>query len=341
MRLNIIGDTKSITGYGTHTRELIKAINELGVETYQADDIGSPCLIISIPNQWQYRSGNRHKPLIAYVIYEGEDLPKHWVELINEPYIDKLIVPSTYVKDLIVKAGITKPVTVAHHGVDTKLFNPKAKPYDKLKKDRFNFLMLGGWAQGVIDRKGFQYAIKAFVEEFKDDEPVDLFIKVNMTYNPNLDLKKELIKLKLPKNKKAITFLPLPMPYELLPRVYNSADCFIAPSMADAYNIPTLEAMACGLPVIATNYGGMTDYVTNKNGWLIDVERMIPAAGVPRYLYEHTIWAEPSIKHLRKAMREAYTNKSLLKKKGDAALKTAQQLTWDDMAKIVIKAFIK
>ena len=76
--------------------------------------------------------------------------------------------------------------------------------------------------------------------------------------------------------------------------------------MGDAFNIPCLEAMACSLPVITTNYGGQTDFVNNENGWLVDYEYKLVTWDVS---YEGSSWAVPDIGKLRLVMREAYTQR--------------------------------
>jgi glycosyltransferase involved in cell wall biosynthesis len=42
---------------------------------------------------------------------------------------------------------------------------------------------------------------------------------------------------------------------------YAAADIYVAPSLEDSFNLPTLEAMACGLPVILSSSAGMSDYL--------------------------------------------------------------------------------
>jgi glycosyltransferase involved in cell wall biosynthesis len=51
--------------------------------------------------------------------------------------------------------------------------------------------------------------------------------------------------------------------------VYNAADVFVAPSLAD--NLPTtiLESLSCGTPVVGFNVGGIPDMISHKtNGYL-------------------------------------------------------------------------
>ncbi len=55
---------------------------------------------------------------------------------------------------------------------------------------------------------------------------------------------------------------------ELLPR----ADVFVMPSETESFGLSALEAMACGVPVVATNVGGLPEVVENgKEGFLCDV----------------------------------------------------------------------
>ena len=54
---------------------------------------------------------------------------------------------------------------------------------------------------------------------------------------------------------------------------FNCADVFVAPSVEEPFGQVYLEAMACGLPVIATNSGGPPSFVNTDpdrpNGWLV------------------------------------------------------------------------
>ena len=44
-------------------------------------------------------------------------------------------------------------------------------------------------------------------------------------------------------------------------RFYAAADLYVGPSLEDAFNLPILEAMACGLPVIASNQAGSSELI--------------------------------------------------------------------------------
>ena len=53
--------------------------------------------------------------------------------------------------------------------------------------------------------------------------------------------------------------------------LYNNAEFLLFPSLDEGFGLPPLEAMACGVPVIASRVSGMEDSIQNgKNGWLLE-----------------------------------------------------------------------
>lgn len=65
-----------------------------------------------------------------------------------------------------------------------------------------------------------------------------------------------------------ISFLGF-VPFDSVDDYYQSADIFLLPSLRECGGAVVLEAMAHGLPVIATEWGGPIDYVTAETGVLI------------------------------------------------------------------------
>ena len=66
------------------------------------------------------------------------------------------------------------------------------------------------------------------------------------------------------------------LPHEELADAFNLADVFVAPSCFEPFGQVFLEAMATGLPVIATRSGGPLSFVVgageNANGWFSNVD---------------------------------------------------------------------
>ena len=44
---------------------------------------------------------------------------------------------------------------------------------------------------------------------------------------------------------------------------YAAADLYVAPSLEDSFNLPVLEAMACGLPVVVSTHAGISEYLSD------------------------------------------------------------------------------
>ncbi|MDR1563920.1 MAG: glycosyltransferase [Oscillospiraceae bacterium] len=59
---------------------------------------------------------------------------------------------------------------------------------------------------------------------------------------------------------------------EEIAEIMNGCDCFVLPSRAETFGIVYIEALSCGLPVIATRCGGPEGFVTAENGILIDID---------------------------------------------------------------------
>jgi UDP-glucose:(heptosyl)LPS alpha-1,3-glucosyltransferase len=93
-------------------------------------------------------------------------------------------------------------------------------------------------------------------------------------------------------------------------RFYAAADAYVAPSLEDAYGLPILEAMACGLAVIASSRAGASEIILHgQNGFVLrDPED-------PR--------------ELATLLRQIYSDVSLRIKIASAASRTAMEHTWD------------
>jgi len=194
----------------------------------------------------------------------------------------------------------------------------------------FVFLANKGF-RNLEDRGGTQYLIKAFIEEFTKEENVELLVKINPAYGiPNVE---QILKdLGYNEDGPKIIFDVNNYNYSDLVKLYNNSDVFVCPTRAESFGIPMIEAMACGKPVITTDFGGQTDFVDNTNGWIISGE----LEEVKHELqYEGIKWLTPNIEELKLKLRTA--TQSNLKSRKEEAIKTANNFTWQKTAKKIVE----
>lgn len=97
--------------------------------------------------------------------------------------------------------------------------------------------------------------------------------------------------------------------------------------------MPILESMACGIPVIATDWSAQRDFLNIQTGFPIQVKRLIPAVAKCPY-YTGFQWAEPDFEHLAHVMRFVYENQEVVKERSLAVSQLVlSHWTWENSAK--------
>ena len=170
--------------------------------------------------------------------------------------VDAVIYVSKWMKKTAEKYLLIKhPNTfVIPNPVNTEIFKPN-KATDGTK-------MLAGVSVRALEWKyGLDIAIKAFTRS-----------KISLTIVGRGSLEAYLKNLAQKINAN-VRFNTEGLEHNKLPAFYNKFAFFIAPSRTEAQGVAMCEAMACGLPVIATNVGGIPEFVINEyNGYLVPPE---------------------------------------------------------------------
>lgn len=104
-----------------------------------------------------------------------------------------------------------------------------------------------------------------------------------------------------------------------LPYVYNAAKLFVYPSLYEGFGLPTVEAMACGIPVITSNITSIPE-VVDKSALLINPK---------------------DTDSLCKSMLNVLSDQTLYNKLVKSGLKRASQFSWEKTAKDTIRVYNK
>lgn len=235
--------------------------------------------------------------------WEYGSLPKEWVPIINEQ-VDEVWVYSTFVQDCFVRSGVDpQRVHVVPCGVDVHKFHPRARPAPLPTNKRFKFLFVGA----TIWRKGSDLLLDAYLSQFTADDDVCLVIKDLPGY-PGRFVTDRIRQVQADPEAPEILYLADALPPDDLPGLYTACDCLVLPYRGEGFGLPILEAMACGRPVIVTNYGAALDFCTPQNAYLIPAsvvwmpERRVAHLETVDYPY----LAEPDVEHLGRLLRQVY-----------------------------------
>jgi glycosyltransferase involved in cell wall biosynthesis len=93
--------------------------------------------------------------------------------------------------------------------------------------------------------------------------------------------------------------------YELM----RNCDAVISLHRAEGFGRLMAEAMAMGIPVIASRYSGNLDFMTDDNSWLIDGD-LVPILPGDYPFHHGQNWLEPSIREAAGALRECATDEA-------------------------------
>jgi len=154
----------------------------------------------------------------------------------------KKIAVSSWIKDQIGDNSIK----VINNGVDLNVFLPNKKNNDKT--NRFVIGTIGRSAK----YKGYDIFLKAISSINSKD--IELIVLSQEDLKLPNKIKARIIK---PNNDTQVVDF------------YHQCDIFVFTSFIEGFGMPPLEAMACGVPVITTDCGGVRDFANNSNSIIV------------------------------------------------------------------------
>jgi len=245
---------------------------------------------------------------ISVWAWELSKFPEIWNSSFR--YFDEIWVLSTFVANAISKSS---PIPVLKMTCPIELDESKLIPDRKkfgIKNDEIVFLFIFDYLS-VFERKNPLAVVKSFQNAFDENDKAKLIIKsINGSKFPEKE--KELKKLC---NSKNILLLDQIMNKDELLSLLASSDCYVSLHRSEGLGLTIAEAMYAKKPVIATNYGGNTDFMNTENSYPVKFEIVELEKNFGPYT-KGNVWAEPDINHASNLMKKVYENYDDTKKIG-------------------------
>ena len=273
-----------------------------------------PCGFISLLLKWQYD--------IPYIIsLRGSDVPGYsdrftvlyrFITPIIRLIWKKaafVVANSQGLKNLALANGTKKPIEIIYNGIDTDRFRPEYS-----MRPKGNFIITPG-ASRITARKGLKYLVKA-IFKLSSDYP-NLILKIMGEGNEEKNLKNFVKELQI---ENRVEFLGR-ISSEKTTAFYQEASIFVLPSLNEGMSNAMLEALACGLPILATDTGGTKELLKEReNGFVIKMKDSDSIAEKIRLLID---------------------DQDLLMDMGRKSREIAEKMSWKNVARQYIELYEK
>lgn len=167
-------------------------------------------------------------------------------------------------KKLAQKTNFYQDIKIITNGIDVDEFYAKKIETDLVKREKEFKIICGS---RVTHRKGIRFIIEAL--NILKNKGAVVKLDIIGEGNERVELEKKVQDLNLTDVVRFIGFVE----HDKLPDIYVDANVYVSASLNEGMSNTLLEALAAGLPIIATNTGGTFETVKEGiNGYVIDME---------------------------------------------------------------------
>jgi glycosyltransferase involved in cell wall biosynthesis len=248
---------------------------------------------------------------------------------------ERILAPSKHVLQPYIEAGLSPNCgAVIPHGIDPAVFTPASPPHAYVTTKTFKFLQTSfPW----VYEKGFDLSIKAFCRGFSSSDDVALILRTPRVTDPGTRAQSfnrlEALVREAAATPRApeILLIEEDVPLNCRGGVYTAADCYLFPLRAEGFAMTVLEAMGCGLPVIATPWSGPADYLSPRYTYTVRHSNPVPETARDGNLLRFHV--EPDLDHLVYLMRHVYEHRDEAEEMGRRGCAVARRdWTWERAA---------
>ena len=299
---------------------------------YYCKKLDIDCIITLVDNwmpefAWIPKSITKDKTWVCHTIVNTVPVPPILATIYKEA--DILVSPSKFSEKQLVDYGLRNVMRISH-GVNSETFKPLSdKKKEKLKKKagykgKFVFLYVGtnkGLQKGVTE---LLYAFKLFLTNSKATDAI-LHLHCEPACSDGINLKLLAERLGIADKVFYTEGYNRDAGFneKQMAELYNMADAFVIASRGESFCIPVLEAMACGIPVVATDCTALTELVSESGAGLLAK----PACREITPLIADKVMVDEL--EFAKHMGALYNSPKLRKEMGEKGRKYALQFSWE------------
>ena len=267
---------------------------------------------------------------IAYNVWESTLQPENYFNRLRD-YYNELWVPSEWQKDVTIKQGFPEDkIFVIPEGVDVDTFKPLENPQ---YPDKFRFMIFGRWDYRKYIKECIEAWLKAFPRnKYKD---VELLLSVENPFSVD-GMKSTAERLqRYGLQDPRIKIVKFPPRQEYINYLQNG-HVFLSCARSEGWNLPLIEAMACGTPSIYSNCSAQLEF-TKGEGLAVNIvgEESASKGDGKSFRKMPGNYYKPDFKHLVETIKDAYEN---FEKHKQEALQISERVrrdfSWDKQAKL-------
>jgi|GEM_PF-4556388 len=227
-----------------------------------------------------------------------------WMRRLLASRTTKLCV-SRFCRDVLVAAGFpAERCRVVGHGYSPAIDHVAGRAFLPVGR-RFTFLAVVNAHD--LSRSGTDLLLRAFEAAFTPKDAVALVLRDYGAFNPQLAAQVE----RLQQRGFHVLYFARWLEAEDVVRFYRACDALVAPFRGEGFAIKILDALACGLPVLAPLYGGPADYLHEGNAIPLDWHEVPLGDCLDRRLFtpgNDPVWCEVEVDDLARKLAAIYAD---------------------------------
>jgi D-inositol-3-phosphate glycosyltransferase len=265
-------------------------------------------------------------PVVAWLAVDGTN---QYADPLND--LTHVAVWTQFAADELRKGGYSGPMSIVPLGVDTSVFSPRDRAESRAKVCPPT-LPTDAYLVGAVGRNQPRKRLDLTLAYFSDwitrgnISNAYLYLHIGPTGDVGCDIPK-LVKYYGLAGRVIVANTPLGMGYDesIMPYVYSALDCYLSTSQGEGWNLPMLEAMACGVPVIAPDWAG-------PGSWARSAALLVPcsttALTAPINALNYTIGGVPDQRQTVSALNLLYKSSERRSTHSERGLELAKSLSW-------------